>query len=235
MSPGWNVSKGTPDAVHSAPSPTEAGRTRPLFSPSAGPSRQRGEVSDSGGCKTGGASTARVQQVLVQTSGNVILSLARCCSSSFPSVSNRNTLKARWSIPVGVAPSNRWLSHLLAAPTMLSGGMHGVRGWLGRRTGLVTRISPPIFAPPRPPRPACSKQKSIPDPGATDRPTAAATAAVPAWRPTKPGGWGSRGGPSPSPFPPPPPPPGPPPRRGGPRRGRSPRGDPAARGPALKA
>ena len=38
-SPGWKVSRGTPDAVHFAP-PPEAGRTRPLFSPSGKHSSQ---------------------------------------------------------------------------------------------------------------------------------------------------------------------------------------------------
>lgn len=40
-----------------------------------------------------------LQQVLVQTFGNVIFATARCCKRSLPSELNRNTLNARWSRP----------------------------------------------------------------------------------------------------------------------------------------
>jgi hypothetical protein len=38
--------------------------------------------------------------------GNVILSVARCCSSSLPSLLNRNTLKALCSSPRGCSGKN---------------------------------------------------------------------------------------------------------------------------------
>lgn len=61
-----------------------------------------------------------LQHELVQTDGNVILSVARCWSKRRPSSSKRKTEKALWSKPLGVWPSNRWQACLLKCPVMPS-------------------------------------------------------------------------------------------------------------------
>ena len=58
-------------------------------------------------------------------------------------------------LPRGVIPEGENRGRVRPASGR-GAGMHGVGGCLGRRTGPGTWLSPPIFAPPRPPRPACS-------------------------------------------------------------------------------
>lgn len=55
-----------------------------------------------------------------RTSGNVILSDARCCSSSLLSLLNRNTLNALCSWPVGDEGKNWWHSFFDKAPWISS-------------------------------------------------------------------------------------------------------------------
>jgi hypothetical protein len=57
-----------------------------------------------------------VQQVLVQTEGNVIFSFARCWRRSLPSELKRNTDKARCSFPRGRSGQKMCVSYLLSAP-----------------------------------------------------------------------------------------------------------------------
>ena len=57
-----------------------------------------------------------LQHVLVQTSGKVILSDARCCRSNLPLLSKSMTLNARWSMPLGWPTTHLCALYLLSWP-----------------------------------------------------------------------------------------------------------------------